>query len=173
MRFVCRERRRELGEKAQKLHAAGVVLQQQQQQLTAGEANGSSSPGGSKLFSSIRGIRKEQQQVQQERRFKLAVYVLEQEYRQLVVAIKERGENPFYSFLKLIGGLVFGLMSLLWMMHIFLFFILSQILGQEEPEGLLRFLDWFFQVRMHITNWLASWLATQPVLSMLLGLFSC
>ena len=144
------ERRRELGEKAKKLHAAGVLLQQQQQLAAAGTSS------NSRLLPSWGGFRREQHQLQQERRFKLAVYVLEKEYRQLVVAMKERGENPFFAYLKLAAGMIAVILSCLWILHIFFYFIVSQISGQE-PHGFLRFLDWFFEVtHTHVTTQLNS-----------------
>ncbi|XP_026191506.1 uncharacterized protein LOC34620488 [Cyclospora cayetanensis] len=66
-------RRRELGAKAQKLHAAGLLLQQQQQLHLAGACS-----SGGRWFgggSGVRELRQQQQQQQLQRRFKQAVYM--------------------------------------------------------------------------------------------------
>lgn len=70
------------------------------------------------------GRRRQRRLIVNFRRFKQSVFVLETEFDRLEIAMKHRGENPVISLTKLFVGMIFGLTSMLWIMHILLYIML-------------------------------------------------
>jgi len=70
------------------------------------------------------GRRRQRRLIVNFRRFKQSCFVLETEFERLEVAMKHRGENPVVSFTKLFMGILFGIMSMLWILHIMLYIML-------------------------------------------------
>ncbi|OEH75146.1 lmbr1 family protein [Cyclospora cayetanensis] len=73
-----------------------------------------------------------------------AVYVLEEEYRQLVKVMKEKGNYVLMAFVRLTLGCIGSCISALWILHVFFYFVIPRI-TQEQPSGFLAFVDWFLE----------------------------
>ncbi|PHJ25150.1 lmbr1 family region protein, partial [Cystoisospora suis] len=125
--LTFKETRRLIGEKARKLRFIGEALAREevlQQELT------------------WRDFRKKRQYRSDVNRYKKCVLDLEEEYKQLVVCMRERGENPFYSYLKLLGGILALLLSIIWVIHIILNCLLPQLLNVSPIDNhIFGFLD--------------------------------
>lgn len=76
-------------------------------------------------------------------KFRQSVHLLEEDFNLLNISLKLRGENPFFSYIKLTGGIIAGVMSIIWYLHIILFILLPQLLGGKILWG---FLDELFQL---------------------------
>lgn len=63
------------------------------------------------------------------RKFKQSVHLLESDFEALNVALKQRGENPFYSYCKVVLGGFCTILSTLWYVHIIIYMILPQLMG--------------------------------------------
>ena len=62
-----------------------------------------------------------------------AVYLLEREWAHLEISLKEKGENPVISIAKLVLGILCALLSVLWLLHILLYNIVSRLTGDLVP----------------------------------------
>lgn len=60
-------------------------------------------------------------------KFKQAVHLLEGYFESLNIALKQRGENPFFSYVKIVLGGFSAILSLLWYVHIVTYMILPQV----------------------------------------------
>lgn len=69
-------------------------------------------------------------------KFKQSVYLLEMEYKKIEISLKEHGENPVISYLKLIGGLVGFVFSCLWLVHCFIYIAFKSISSNQQPLSL-------------------------------------
>ncbi|CBZ50084.1 hypothetical protein NCLIV_005600 [Neospora caninum Liverpool] len=127
-----KEVRRQLGEKAKKLRFIGEALcaeETVQQTLSWKE------------------IRRKRQFRTDVNRYKKAVFDLDQEHRQLAICMRERGENPFFSYLKLFLGIVAFAMSVIWTAHTILNCVLPQILDVSSTSNpVFGFLDAFLRL---------------------------
>ncbi|PFH33767.1 putative LMBR1 family region protein [Besnoitia besnoiti] len=127
-----KEIRRQLGEKAKKLRFIGEALAQEeavQESL------------------SWREFKRKRQYRTDVNRYKKAVFDLDQEYRQLAVCMRERGENPFYSYLKLSLGVAALLLSIIWIGHTILNCVVPQILDiSPVNHAVFGFLDAFLKI---------------------------
>eukprot|EP00914_Ancora_sagittata_P006994 GHVO01013872.1.p1 GENE.GHVO01013872.1~~GHVO01013872.1.p1 ORF type:complete len:509 (-),score=58.80 GHVO01013872.1:166-1692(-) len=74
-------------------------------------------------------------------RFRQSVYILENEFNDLNISMKERGENPVLSWTKLGLGLVSGVLSILWILHI----ILCMLVKTFVPS-MTGFMDSFLEL---------------------------
>jgi len=70
-----------------------------------------------------------------------SVHLLEEEFSNLNVAFTERGENPFYSYAKLVGGILCAGLSILWFTHIILYMLLPVLIGHTVTGFLNDFLS--------------------------------
>eukprot|EP01068_Selenidium_serpulae_P012976 Selendium_serpulae@DN5906_c0_g1_i1.p1 len=104
-----------LGERAMHLRESGEALKKAKMKA-----------GG---FTGIAGMRYRQKLAQESRKFRQSVYLLEEDYKALNVAFKERGENPVLSYCKLILGIFCAIMSFIWFVQIILAILLPQISG--------------------------------------------
>ncbi|CEL97760.1 unnamed protein product [Vitrella brassicaformis CCMP3155] len=78
--------------------------------------------------------RKEKAALSQEyNKFKQAVYLLEREWAHLEISLKEKGENPVISIAKLVLGILCAILSVLWLLHILLYNIVSRLTGDLVP----------------------------------------
>lgn len=59
-------------------------------------------------------------------KFKQTAYLLEVEYEKVEVAMKMRGENPITSYVKLIGAILIGIGSIMWMLHVIIYVLIGQ-----------------------------------------------
>jgi len=59
----------------------------------------------------------------------------------LNVAFTERGENPFYSYAKLVCGILCGGLSIVWFTHIILYMLLPVLIGHTVTGFLNDFLS--------------------------------
>jgi LMBR1 domain-containing protein 1 len=66
-------------------------------------------------------------------KFKQSVYLLEMEYKKIEISLKEHGENPVISYLKLIGGLVGFVFSCIWLVHCFIYIAFKSVSQNQEP----------------------------------------
>ncbi|KFG61160.1 putative LMBR1 family region protein [Toxoplasma gondii RUB] len=127
-----KEIRRQLGEKAKKLRFIGEALRDEealQQTLSWKE------------------VRRKRQFRTDMNRYRKAVFDLEHEHRQLAISMRERGENPFFSYFKLLLGVVALFMSLLWTAHTVLNCVLPQILDvSASSHPAFGFLDAFLKL---------------------------
>jgi LMBR1 domain-containing protein 1 len=69
-------------------------------------------------------------------KFKQSVYLLEMEYKKIEISLKQHGENPVISMLKLIGGLLGFTFSMIWIVHCFLYIAFRTISIDKEPVSL-------------------------------------
>eukprot|EP00922_Rhytidocystis_sp_ex-Travisia-forbesii_P003854 GHVS01005578.1.p1 GENE.GHVS01005578.1~~GHVS01005578.1.p1 ORF type:complete len:545 (-),score=63.43 GHVS01005578.1:82-1716(-) len=136
---VFSDRKKFLGEKARALKFVGESLKQQEELLL--------SPATS---SSRWQTRKQKQLLKSDlNKFRQAVFVLDKEYTNLNISLKERGENPFYSYLKLLLGLISGVITILWIIHIIVYMIIptvASITVDKNTNAWMRFLDGLLEV---------------------------
>ena len=69
-------------------------------------------------------------------KFKQSVYLLEMEYKKIEISLKQHGENPVVAYLKLIGGLVGFVFSVIWVVHCFIYIAFRTISQNQEPVAL-------------------------------------
>lgn len=69
-------------------------------------------------------------------KFKQSVYLLEMEYKKIEISLKEHGENPVISYMKLVGGLFGFAFSVIWIVHCFLYIAFRTISQNQEPVAL-------------------------------------
>lgn len=131
---MSRETRRLIGEKARKLRFIGEALAREeavQQELT------------------WKDFRRKRQYRSDMNRYKKCVLDLEDEYKQLVVCMRERGENPLFSYLKLLGGVLALFLSIIWVIHIILNCLVPQLLNVSPIDNhIFGFLDAMLKVRI-------------------------
>lgn len=68
-------------------------------------------------------------------RFKQSVTLLEKEFDHMEACRKQRGENPLVSFGRMVLAGIFGLASLFWVLHIFLYLLLTEPGESEQPAA--------------------------------------
>jgi LMBR1 domain-containing protein 1 len=69
-------------------------------------------------------------------KFKQSVYLLEMEYKKIEISLKEHGENPVISYLKLIGGVIGFVFSITWIVHCFIYIAFRTISQNQQPVSL-------------------------------------
>lgn len=72
-------------------------------------------------------------------KFRQSVYLVEMEYQKIEIALKEHGENPVMSYLKLGAGFLGFAFTIIWILHCLLFICLRCISSTNEP--VTEFLD--------------------------------
>lgn len=124
------DRKRFLGEKARALKLIGESLKRQESDLEGGSAW---------KHRKLRMLLRTDMN-----KYRQAVFVMENEYKCLNISLNERGENPFYSYLKLIIGIICCILTVSWIVHIIMYIVIPQILHVSVTGGNynhLRFLD--------------------------------
>eukprot|EP00922_Rhytidocystis_sp_ex-Travisia-forbesii_P003855 GHVS01005579.1.p1 GENE.GHVS01005579.1~~GHVS01005579.1.p1 ORF type:complete len:548 (-),score=84.42 GHVS01005579.1:256-1899(-) len=133
------DRKRFLGEKARTLKLVGESLKQQEELLIT--------PSSS---SSRWHVRKQKQLLKSDlNKFRQAVFVLDKEFTNLNISLKQRGENPFFAYLKLFLGLCCAIMTVLWIVQIILYMIIptvSNIVVDSNTNAWMRFLDGLLEI---------------------------
>eukprot|EP00922_Rhytidocystis_sp_ex-Travisia-forbesii_P003857 GHVS01005581.1.p1 GENE.GHVS01005581.1~~GHVS01005581.1.p1 ORF type:complete len:545 (+),score=53.64 GHVS01005581.1:326-1960(+) len=136
---VFSDRKRFLGEKARALKCIGESLKQQEELLVSGPSS-----------TSRWQVRKQKQLLKSDlNKFRQAVFVLDREYTNLNISLKERGENPFYSYMKLVTGLFCGVLTILWVVHIIIYMVIPKIANltvDKNTNAWMRFLDGLLEI---------------------------
>lgn len=71
-------------------------------------------------------------------KFRQSVHLLEEDFESLNVSLKARGENPFFSYIKLATGCFCVALSSIWYLHLILYVLLPQVLGGHVVWGFLN-----------------------------------
>lgn len=69
-------------------------------------------------------------------KFKQSVYLLEMEYKKIEISLKQHGENPVISYMKLTGGIVGFVFSIIWIVHCFIYIAFRSISQNQQPVAL-------------------------------------
>ena len=69
-------------------------------------------------------------------KFKQSVYLLEMEYKKIEISLKQHGENPVISYLKLTAGFLGFAFSVIWIVHCFMYIAFRTISANQEPVSL-------------------------------------
>jgi len=69
-------------------------------------------------------------------KFKQSVYLLEMEYKKIEVSLKEQGGNPIVAYMKLIGGILGFVLSIMWLVHLIIYVCFQTITSNHEPVAL-------------------------------------
>ncbi|CAD7967432.1 unnamed protein product [Amoebophrya sp. A120] len=77
-------------------------------------------------------------------KFKQSCFLLEKEYDHMEICMKQRGENPVTSGLKVFFGVIFAIISFFWVLHIFFYLLIDQP-GEENEEPVSLMLNEFLQ----------------------------
>lgn len=67
-------------------------------------------------------------------KFKQSVLILENEYEHMELCLKSRTENPLVQFAQIGGGIMFGILSFCWVLHIFIYMVFTD--SRDQPAGL-------------------------------------
>merc|ERR1719262_37064 len=66
-------------------------------------------------------------------KWKRDVLCIEDEFDKLEIAKYHQGENPVVSFTKLFFGIFFAIISILWIIHIFIYIVLRPLTPNGYP----------------------------------------
>eukprot|EP00921_Rhytidocystis_pertsovi_P002049 GHVQ01003514.1.p1 GENE.GHVQ01003514.1~~GHVQ01003514.1.p1 ORF type:complete len:609 (+),score=67.61 GHVQ01003514.1:86-1828(+) len=141
------DRKRTLGEKARVLKLVGESLAKQTENMAErdGGSTHTSQQTMAKGLATWTSQRKHRQAIKSDlNKYRQAVFVLEREYNHLNISLKERGENPFYSYIKLFMGIMAGVVSLMWWVHVVMFMVVTKaakIDASNPSYKYLRFID--------------------------------
>jgi len=125
--YTYQQRRKVLGQAAATLIGRAEALQEMEGDLLS----------KSKSW----GVNRQKRQVKAEyNRFKRDVLILETEFDKLVVSKFNKGENLAVSIIKLVLGIVFAILSIMWILQIFIGIILPHL----DPSISVPFLGAIF-----------------------------
>mmetsp|Transcript_30550 Transcript_30550/g.81037 ORF Transcript_30550/g.81037 Transcript_30550/m.81037 type:complete len:520 (+) Transcript_30550:3-1562(+) len=124
--YAYQQRRKVLGQAAQALLGRAEELQEREGELAASRSWAPS--------------RQKSQLKAEYNKFKRDVLLLETEFDKLVVSKFNKGENLAVSIIKLLMGILFAILSIIWILHIFLGIILPHL----DPNISVPFLGAIF-----------------------------
>lgn len=148
---LCSELRGELGKKARLLRRVGEALDRREQNAEGKNDASLSASKSSGWWPSPQALRQAQKSRALRGRFKQAALGLEEEFRALVEASRQREESRLWAALKVVLGVCAAALSSLVVCHVLLFFFVPQWTG-AAPAGFMRFLDWILQARLFKTQ---------------------
>eukprot|EP00917_Polyrhabdina_sp_WS-2016_P029467 GHVP01062825.1.p1 GENE.GHVP01062825.1~~GHVP01062825.1.p1 ORF type:complete len:526 (+),score=72.38 GHVP01062825.1:87-1664(+) len=136
------EKKHVLSRKAGELRAAGTELKQRDLEA--------------KLLTGFGGARVRLHIAREMKKFRQSAFLLEEEYRDLNISMKERGENPALSYAKLTLGICSLLLSLGFWIHILLNVLIPPLLPEEKrdfaPDYINSFLCWLASLQTYFLD---------------------
>eukprot|EP01069_Polyplicarium_translucidae_P007501 Polyplicarium_translucidae@DN3115_c0_g1_i2.p1 len=106
-------------------------------------------------------------------KFRQSVYLIENEFKELNMSLKERGENPAISYAKLAAGIMAAIMTTVWLLHILLYLIVRPFVGEWFTGFLNDFLILLAQPGTFILELLFYTFFVLYLLAPALQLFFC